>query len=199
MKIYMDRQTPHSNTSIHTRIDKFYISSALAPCVITTDIIPFPFSDHDLITLKIDLHNQPRGEGYWHFNNSLLDDNVFVTEIYQFWTDWLTRKKEFNTPLHWWDTAKTYFKTLLYSEALKYAKADATHADNLKIKFNASNKSSLMATALLPKLIFKRKSNCNVTILMTWRLLNTPKKGRRVLAIFIHWKATDNLNKLLNC
>ena len=97
-------------------------SSALTPCVITTDIIPFPFSDHDLITLKIDLHNQPRGEGYWHFNNSLLDDNVFVTEIYQFWTDWLTRKNEFNTPLHWWDTAKTYFKNIAVKRSTQIRK-----------------------------------------------------------------------------
>ena len=113
---------PQNNTYIHTRIDKFYISSALTPCVINTDIIPFPFSDHDLITLKIDLHNQPRGEGYWHFNNSLLDDNVFVTEIYQFWTDWLTRKNEFNTPLHWWDTAKTYFKNIAVKRSTQIRK-----------------------------------------------------------------------------
>ena len=97
---------PHNNMFIHTRIDKFYVSSRLSPLIINTDIIPFPFSDHDLIILDIDLSSQPRGEGYWHFNNNLLDDDVFLTEINQFWTNWLTQKTNFTDPLRWWDTAK---------------------------------------------------------------------------------------------
>lgn len=61
-------------------------------------MIPFPFSDHDFIILEIDLSSQPRGEGYWHFNNSLLDDDLFLTEINQFWTNWLAQKTNFTDP-----------------------------------------------------------------------------------------------------
>ena len=42
--------------------------------------------------LTFDLQTQPRGEGYWHFNNSLLDDDIFNTEMNQLWTEWLGKK-----------------------------------------------------------------------------------------------------------
>ena len=49
---------PHDNSYIHTRIDKFYVTSTLATVITATDIIPFPFSDHDAILLSINLqHN----------------------------------------------------------------------------------------------------------------------------------------------
>ena len=106
----MDRKK--QNSFIHTRIDKFYISSQLTPLVTQTDILPFSFSDHDLISLTFDLNTQPRGEGYWHFNNSLLDDDIFTTEINRFWTKWLEKKNEFDTPLKWWDKGKIHFKNI---------------------------------------------------------------------------------------
>ena len=103
---------PKNNTFIHTCIDKFYISSLLNPFVTETDILSFSFSDHDLITLTLDLQTQPRGQGYWHLNNSLLDDDIFTTEINWFWTEWLGKKNNFDTPLKWCDTAKTHFKNI---------------------------------------------------------------------------------------
>lgn len=54
----------HDNRYIHTRIDRFYIYSILTNHVTNTDIIPFSFSDHDLISLTFDLNTQPLGEGY---------------------------------------------------------------------------------------------------------------------------------------
>ena len=110
------------NSFIHTRIDKIYISSQLTPFVTKTDILPFSFSDHDLISLTFDLNTQPRGEGYWLFNNNLLDDGIFTTEIESFWTNWLTKKNEFNTPLKWWDTAKTNFKNIAVKRSTQLSK-----------------------------------------------------------------------------
>ena len=96
---------PQNNSFIHTRIDKFYISSLLNPFVTQRDILPFSFSDHDLIILTLDLQTQPRGKGYWHFNNTLLDDDILTLEINRFWKEWLTKKKsDFATPLRWWDS-----------------------------------------------------------------------------------------------
>ena len=105
-------KNPHDNSYIHTRIDRFYISSTLTTSVTKTDITPFAFSDHDLISLSFDFNKQPRGEGFWHFNNNLLEDNAFNTIIKNFWQDWLTKKNDFPTPLHWWDAAKHQFKVL---------------------------------------------------------------------------------------
>ena len=57
-------KNPHDNRYIHTRIKRFYIFSILTNHVTNTDIIPFSFSDHDLISLTFDFNTQPRGEGY---------------------------------------------------------------------------------------------------------------------------------------
>ena len=60
-KLTWTSKNPHCNTYIHTRIDRFYISSALTTSVTKTDIIPCAFSDHDLISLTFDFNKQPRG------------------------------------------------------------------------------------------------------------------------------------------
>ena len=39
--------------------------------------------DHSAITLKLKLHENERGKGYWEFNNSLLKDKKFVEETKQ--------------------------------------------------------------------------------------------------------------------
>lgn len=125
---------PQTNTFIHTRIDKFYISSLLDPFVTATDIISFSFSDHDLITLTLDFQTQPRGEGYWHFNNSLLEDDIFTTEINLFWTEWLEKKNNFDTPLKWWDTAKTHFKNIAIRRSTQLRKRQRHESKQLEEK-----------------------------------------------------------------
>ena len=117
-------KNPQDNTYIHTRIDKFYISSTLTPYLTKTDIIPFSFSDHDLICLTFDLSNQPRGEGYWLFNTNLLQDEIFNTNMNNFWTKWLTRKNDFTTPLLLWDTTKQKFKIIAIQRSLQLQKSE---------------------------------------------------------------------------
>ena len=104
---------PHNNSYIHTRINKFYVTSTLANVITNTDIIPFPFSDNDAILLTINLQQQQqRGNSYWHFNNSLLNDQVFNNEINDFWNTWITKKNTFPNLLQCWDKAKHQFKNI---------------------------------------------------------------------------------------
>ena len=102
-------KTSHDNRYIHTRINRFYISSTLSNHVTNKHIIPFSFSDHDLISLTFDFNTQPRGEGYRLSNNNLLEDDRFNARVNHFWFKWLSKKNEFTTPLHWWDAAKYRF------------------------------------------------------------------------------------------
>ena len=81
------------NSLIRTCIDKFLISCNISPKAIKTAIQPYPHSDHNLVSLSLDLTQQPRGPGLWHFNNSLLNDPVFAAEIHSFWESWLVQKK----------------------------------------------------------------------------------------------------------
>ena len=111
-----------NNSFISTRIDRFYTSKPITPYISDTSIIAYPHSDHDLITLTLDLDRQPRGPGYWHFNNTLLDDTIFGIEIQEFWTQWRTEKTCFPSPLEWWEAAKQHFKCIAIKRSTKLRK-----------------------------------------------------------------------------
>ena len=106
------RDTRTANSFINTRIDRFYTSQPITPHVSENSIVAYSHSDHDIILLTLDLDHQPRGPGYWHFNNTLLDDAIFGIEIQDFWTQWRTEKTRFPSPLEWWEAAKQNFKRI---------------------------------------------------------------------------------------
>ena len=81
-------------------------------------IKPFAQSDHDYISITLNLDNIQRGPGYWHFNSDLIADQAFVMEIEEFWSGWKNKFKEFMDPLAWWEKAKHQFKTI----AIRHAK-----------------------------------------------------------------------------
>lgn len=73
----------HPTTSAFTwagkNPNKFFISHAITHNAAKTTINPYPHSDHDLITLTLDLSHMQRGKGYWHFNNTLLNNAALNT------------------------------------------------------------------------------------------------------------------------
>ena len=103
---------------IRTRIDKFLTSNSLNQFVTDTLIKPFPHSDHDCVYLTFNFERVNRGPGYWHFNNDLLGDAAFESQINDFWSTWKTKYDDFDDPLLWWDRAKHQFKII----AIRYAK-----------------------------------------------------------------------------
>ena len=101
-----------NGTFIRTRIDKFLISNSLNQSVLDVSIKPFPHSDHDGVWLSLNFDQVKRGPGYWHFNNDLLSNAAFESEINDFWTFWKTKYEDFADPLLWWDRAKQGFKNI---------------------------------------------------------------------------------------
>lgn len=108
---------PTDTSFIRTRIDKFLISRSITHFVIQAAISPFAHSDHDYISLSIDFDCIPRGPGYWHFNNDLLSDVIFQSEIERFWDDWQTKFDLFSNPFVWWEKAKHNFKCIAIRRA----------------------------------------------------------------------------------
>ena len=94
------------------RIDRFYIVYAISHLAVNTNIKPYPHSDHDLISLQLDLSRTPRGKGYCHFNNMLLANASFNTNLIAFWQNWWTNKADFDNILTWWDKAKFHIKQI---------------------------------------------------------------------------------------
>ena len=117
-------KNPVDNTPVLTRIDKFYITYALTNNTTKSDIKPYPHSDHELILLTLDLSHMKRGRGYWHFNNTLLNNAMFTTDITNFWTNWLTQKYTFNNQLEWWDKAKYHFNQIAIHHATQQRKVE---------------------------------------------------------------------------
>ena len=66
---------------IQCRLDFFLISSNLICDTNQADIAPGYKTDHSLITLKIALHHNPRGRGFWKLNTSLLAEDEYLKEI----------------------------------------------------------------------------------------------------------------------
>ena len=102
--------------------------------ITTTDIIPFPFSDHDSILLTINLQQHQRGNGYWHFNNSLLTDHIFNSEINNFWNTWIMKKTTFPNLLQWWYKAKYHFKNISIQRSSTLRKIERNERRRLESK-----------------------------------------------------------------
>ena len=66
---------------IQCRLDFFLVSHTTLCNSTHTDIIPGFKTDHSMITLYLSLHSNPRGNGFWKLNTSLLDDTIFVEKI----------------------------------------------------------------------------------------------------------------------
>ena len=50
------------------------------------------------------------GKGYWHFNNSLLEDSNYVDQLKQWWAEWRLDKMGYEHIAEWWDAGKYMIK-----------------------------------------------------------------------------------------
>ncbi|CAM2104268.1 unnamed protein product [Caretta caretta] len=77
-----------AHRSHHSRLDRIYLSRFHLSQAHSSTIRPAPFSDHHLATITVSLLAERPGPAYWHFNNSLLEDESFVTSFWEFWLAW---------------------------------------------------------------------------------------------------------------
>ena len=109
---------------IQGRLDFFLISSDLICDINLADIVPGYKTDHSMILLKIALHHNRRGRGFWKLNTSLLKEeeylNLIKTTIYQ-------TKNEYQSdnsvnPALLWDMIKMKVrkKSIAYATAKNY-------------------------------------------------------------------------------
>ncbi len=97
--------------SISCRLDKFYVSGDIFRNCSYSNIVFFPYSDHDAPSISFRLPNSlKKGPGVWKFNTSLLDNPVFVDKIKSFWSHWQLRKIDFRDINAWWDIGKRKIK-----------------------------------------------------------------------------------------
>ena len=63
------------------RLDFFLISEELLSIVKDVKILPGYRTDHSYIELELQITKFEKGKGFWHFNNSLLKDTVYVNKV----------------------------------------------------------------------------------------------------------------------
>ena len=99
----------------------------------STQILPFQYSEHDSIQLKILQKQQRRGPGYWKVNTSILKHENYQNAIKNFWQDSQEQKQNYNNITQWWEEGKLYLKmiSINYSSTLnqkiKIAQQKATN------------------------------------------------------------------------
>ncbi|CAM2099414.1 unnamed protein product [Caretta caretta] len=77
-----------AHRSHYSWLDRIYLSHFHLSRAYSSNIQPAPFSDHLLATITASLHAERPGLAYWHFNNSLLEDEGFVMSFQELWLAW---------------------------------------------------------------------------------------------------------------
>ena len=101
----------NKNQQIHSRIDRIYLLQNQK--IQNTSIIPNNLSDHDAITVSLNIKKtNQQGQGYWKLNTSILQQQSFQKLFKQFWNDWKKQQKNYQSLNKWWEAGKIYFKIL---------------------------------------------------------------------------------------
>ena len=96
---------------LSSRINLIGCPHAWVHRVDSCEILPWPFSDHSAVTLRVSIPQPiPRGPGRWKLNTSILTDADFVASVKYFWSTWKLKKTCFDSLPTWWDRGKEKIK-----------------------------------------------------------------------------------------
>ena len=89
------------------RLDYIFVSNSLQESVTQIEIIPSVLADHSAVILKLrPLVGDKRGPGYWKFNNSLINDKQFVSQMNSKIEEYFHEIMEISNPVIRWDFLK---------------------------------------------------------------------------------------------
>ena len=110
------RRYPLSNTfsfrrgNKASRLDYWLISKTLDNTVDEIKYEPCLFSDHYLVTIKINTSDVEHGEGVWKMNASILTTDLFKVSFESMWNHWKSQKDTCSNLSEWWDLGKKKIK-----------------------------------------------------------------------------------------
>ncbi|CAM2100573.1 unnamed protein product [Caretta caretta] len=84
-----------AHRSNHSWLDHIYLSCFHLSRALSSSIRLAPFSDHHLATVIASICAERLGPAYWHFNNSPLEAEGFVTSFREFWLAWRGQRRDF--------------------------------------------------------------------------------------------------------
>ena len=96
----------------------FLVSRVLCDSISVCSILPCVYSNHDFVVLELDLTDPARsGPGVWKFNNSLLQDEAFCSEISDLIDAHLSFRHVLPSNKEMWELLKKDFKSTSISFA----------------------------------------------------------------------------------
>ena len=98
---------------VSTRLDRFYLSSAVVGRVGSTSLIPCTITDHSIVEMTFEdglFDTYTHGPGYWKLNVSLLKDTELVEGVEALWG---VLKGSHVKNVVWWENCKLTFKRFL--------------------------------------------------------------------------------------
>ena len=101
---------PNSKTA--SRIDFWLSEKTLDPLITNTGIKHAVRTDHASIECIIKTSKQEKGPGYWKFNNSLLDSELFNKTFLAFWDGWKNNINKYKSKREWWEVTKYKIKNI---------------------------------------------------------------------------------------
>ena len=117
------------------RLDKFYLTKDLTSNVIESKIQNFAHSDHNKLTIKLDLSEIKRGPEIWKINNSYLHDQEYVEEITRMWYLHQFKKNENDNLSGCWEEGKTRSKEISLNFSERKNKENKKHKSYLCKQF----------------------------------------------------------------
>ena len=133
--------TFYSNVGTGSRLDKFYLTKDLTSNVIESKIQNFAHSDHDKVTINLDLSEIERRPGLWKINNSYLHDPEYGKEITRMWYLHQFKKTENDNLNGWGEEGKTRIKEISLNFSKRKNRENKNHKFNLRKQFrNIKNK-----------------------------------------------------------
>lgn len=121
--------TSRANKNIKSRIDRIYLSPNICSKAISSSYTVNDASDHRIHKVKIAIDIE-RGSGIWIFNNTLLGDPVFITDIHRIILEFENMRQTLNDDKLYWDMLKQ--KIISYSKKFSKRKASNSNLDLYK-------------------------------------------------------------------
>ena len=121
----------NSSGKIKCRLDFWLISKRLLSRVTKTNICAYYDSDHSPVTISIKPEDiqVKRGPGYWKFNNSLLEDEEFVTQMSFIIKHAAEKHKDIADKRLYWEMLKMEIRMF----AIRFAKKKAYTERNIEL------------------------------------------------------------------
>ena len=112
-----------NDTFIARRLDYILLNDNALNAAMHTQLLSFPSTDHRAVIISLNITEAKRGPGYYKFNNSLLDDNSYVTEMKQLIREFLDNNLN-DDPIYTLELLKVKIreKSIMYSKIKSFEK-----------------------------------------------------------------------------